>query len=392
VHWSEDKNIRWKTKIPGRGHSTPVIWGEQIYLTTAIPTGERLEAQFSHAPGAHDNGAVTHRQKFVVLAINRRDGSIQWERTVHEALPHEAGHATSSLASASPVTDGEHVFAFFGSRGLYCLDRDGALVWKTDLGDMASKHGHGEGSSPALYGNTLIVNWDHEGQSFLVAFDKRTGSERWKVLRDELTSWATPVVVEVGGKPQVIVSGTNRIHGYDLDSGEVIWSCGGLSHNIVATPVAADGMLFAGSSYGTRALLAIRLEGATGDITGSDRVAWTHHKNTPYVPSPLLYGESLYFLKHYQGILSRLDTRTGANPTGPFRLEGLYNVYASPVGASNRIYITDRDGTTLVLRHATNPEVLARNHLDDRFSASAAIVGDALYLRGERHLYCIARH
>jgi len=294
------------------------------------------------------------------------------------------------MASASPVTDGELVFAFFGSRGLYCLNRDGELVWKSDLGHMATKHGHGEGSSPALYGDTLVVNWDHEGQSFVVAFDKSTGNERWRVLRDELTSWATPVVVEVGGRDQVIVSGTNRIRGYDLGTGEVIWSCGGLSHNIVATPIAADGILYAGSSYGTRALLAIKLEGATGDITGSDQVAWTHHRNTPYVPSPLLYDDSLYFLKHYQGILSRLNTRTGAAPAGPIRLEGIYNVYASPVGASNRIYITDLDGTTLVLDHSPTPKVLARNKLNDSFSASAAIVGDAVYLRGEDHLYCLA--
>src|SRR5207249_5283353 len=205
-------------------------------------------------------------------------------QTVHRGLPHEAGHISASLASASPVTDGERVFASFGSYGLYCLDFDGRLLWEKNLGEMHSKHGHGEGSSPALHGETLVVNWDHEEQSFLVALDKRTGKQRWRVARPEDTSWATPIVVEHGGKVQVIVSGTNRIRGYDLASGEVIWECGGLSSNVVASPVAAGGVVYAGSSYDTRNLLAIRLDGAKGDITGTRQVIWSRRRGAPYVP------------------------------------------------------------------------------------------------------------
>src|SRR5207237_1428055 len=211
-------------------------------------------------------------------------GSIAWQQALHKELPHEAGHQTASLASASMVTDGEQLFAYFGSRGLYCLDMAGKLVWKKDLGEMHTKHGHGEGSSPALHGETLIVNWDHEEKSFLVALDKRTGKQRWRKSRDEDTSWATPIVVEHAGNAQVIVPGTNRLRGYDLATGEVIWECGGLSSNIVASPVAADGFVYSGSSYDTRALLAIRLEGASGDITGTKQVAWFKRKGTPYVP------------------------------------------------------------------------------------------------------------
>jgi outer membrane protein assembly factor BamB len=238
--------------------------------------------------------------------------------------------------------------------------------------------------------DTLIVNWDHEGSSFLVALDKRTGQERWKVKRNEVTSWATPIIVSHAGKTQVIVSGTSRVRGYDLANGKVLWECGGLSSNIVASPVAADGMVFAGSSYDTRALVAIRLDGAKGDITGTNRVAWSRNRSTPYVPSPLLYGDALYFLGHYQGVLTRVNAKTGEDRPGTFRLAGIQDVYASPVGAAGRVYITDRDGTTLVLSHAEKPKVLAENQLDDTFNASAAIAGRELFLRGERWLYCLA--
>jgi outer membrane protein assembly factor BamB len=391
VEWDDKKNIRWKTAIPGRGHSTPIVWGDRIFLTTAIPQGESVRPRLPERPGAHDNLMLTNHHEFVVLAVSRRDGSLLWQRSVHKELPHEAGHVTGSLASASPTTDGELVFASFGSRGLYCLDVNGKLLWERHLGEMHTKHGHGEGSSPVLHGNTLIVNWDHEEGSFLAAFDKRTGQPLWKVARAEDTSWATPIVVEHAGTVQVIVSGTNRIRGYDLASGAVLWECGGLSSNVVASPVAANGVVYAGSSYDTRALLAIRLEGAKGDITGTNQVLWTRHRGTPYVPSPLLYGDSLYTLMHYQGIVSRLNVKSGDDQGGPFRLAAISSVYASPVGAAGRIYVTSRDGVTVVMSHEDKiPKNLAVNRLDDTISASAALVGSELFLRGEKYLYCIA--
>jgi outer membrane protein assembly factor BamB len=390
VEWSESKNIRWKIALPGSGHSTPIVWGDRVFITAAVPNGDPVEPRYDTAPGTHDGVPVTRHHRFVILAVSRHEGKILWQRTLHTELPYEGGHYTGSLASASPVTDGEHLFAFFGSRGLYGLDLDGELQWKADLGEMQTKHAHGEGSSPALHGDTLVINWDHEGKSFVIAFDKRTGKERWKVEREEVTSWATPILVEQGGKLQVIISGTSRVRGYDLATGKVIWECGGLSANIVASPVAADGMVYAASSYDTRAMLAIRLDGAKGDITGTAQVVWTRTRGTPYVPSPLLYGDSLYFLRHYQGILSRVNRKTGEERYGPFRLNGIRNVYASPVGAANRIYITDREGTTLVLSHGDEPRMLALNRLNDSFSASAAVVGGELFLRGQQNLYCIA--
>ena len=390
VEWSETKNIRWKVALPGKGHSTPIVWGDRVFHTAAVPYGDALPPRYSTAPGTHDGVPVTQRHEFVVLAVSRRDGQILWQKTVHRKLPHEGGHYTGSLASNSPVTDGEHVFAFFGSHGLYCLDLNGEVKWQKQFGEMQTKHGHGESTSPVLYGDTLVINWDHEAQSFVAAFDKRTGRPLWKLDRDEETSWATPIVIEHQDQPLLIVSGTNRVRGYDLATGRVIWECGGLSSNIVASPVAAEGMLFAGSSYEKRALLAIRLDGAKGDITGSDRIAWSRSRGTPYVPSPLLYGDSLYFLTHYQGILSRVNTQTGEDQPGAIRLTGIGNVYASPIGAGRRVYVTDLEGNTIVLSHEDKPRVLSLNRLNDVIAASAAVAGRDLFLRGAKFLYCIA--
>jgi outer membrane protein assembly factor BamB len=391
IEWSEEHNVRWKVALDGVGHATPVLWGERLFLTAAVPIGDPLEPEPDTAPGAHDNAPVTHRQAFVALAVRREDGRVLWQRTLNEELPHERAHVSGTFASASPVTDGEHVFAFFGSRGLFCLDVDGHPVWQTDLGEMSVKHAHGEGSSPALFEDTLVVNWDHEGDSFAVAFDKRTGEERWRVARDEPTSWASPIVVEVGGAPQVVISGTNRVRGYDLATGEVVWECGGLSHNVVASPVSAGGVLYAGSSYEKQAMIALQLEGAKGDVTDTDSVLWYRRRMTPYVPSPLLYDGALYFLHHYQGFLARVEAVSGKQPGRPLRLVGMDDVYASPLGAAGRVYVVDRSGATAVIEHGPEPRVLSLNRLGDSFSASPIAADGELYLRGERFLYCLAR-
>lgn len=391
VEWSESKNIRWKVELPGKGHSTPIIWEDQIFLTTAVPYGEMLPPKHSTAPGTHDGVPVTQKQDFKVLAVDRRNGKIAWQTSVLKKLPHEGGHYTGSLASNSAVTDGEHVYAFFGSHGLYCLDLKGQIKWQKQFGEMQTKHGHGESASPVLFQDRLFINWDHDGPCFVAAFDKRSGQQLWKIDRDEETSWSSPIMVDHNGQPQLIVAGTNRVRAYAPQTGKIIWECGGLSSNIVATPVSAEGMLFAGSSYEKRAFLAIRLDHAHGDITQTDRVAWTRSRGTPYVPSPLLYGNSLYFLTHYQGILSRVDAVTGADNPGPIRLGGIGNIYASPVAGGGRVYVTDLDGNAIVISDDDRPAILALNKLDDEFSASAAIVGRELFLRGKRFLYCIAQ-
>ena len=391
VEWSEQKNIRWKIALPGKGHSSPIVFGDSVFLTAAVPVGEALPPVHDSAPGVHDSVPVTHRHQFVVLAVSRRDGKVLWQKVLREEFPHEGGHVTGSLASNSAVTDGERLYVFLGSRGLHCLDMKGELQWQKDLGRMQTLHSHGEGSSPVLHGDTLIVNWDHEGDSFLYAFDKRTGRQIWKVSRDEKTSWATPLVVEVDGKPQVIVSATKRVRGYDLATGALVWECAGLTDNVVSSPVHAGGMLIAGNSYYRQAMLGIRLAGAKGDITGTERVAWELNRLTPYVSSPLLYDDTLYHLRHNQNILVRLDPKTGQPRGEPLRLDGIRDfIFSSPVGAAGRIYVTARDGRTVVLRHDVKNETLAVIELEDSFSASPALVDRELYLRGERFLYCIA--
>jgi len=395
LRWSETENIRWKIPIPGKGLSTPIVWGDRVYLTTAIPVGDAVEPgeehdSESHDSGAHDNMVPTHEMQFVVLAIDRRDGTIVWRRTLRSERPHEGTHVTGSWASNTAVTDGKRLYVSFGSRGLFCLDMDGNTLWQKDLGHMMTRHAHGEGSSPALHGETLVVNWDHQGGSFIAAFHARTGKQKWKIDRDEITSWSSPLIVEYGGRTQVIVSATKRVRAYDLADGSLIWECGGLSRNVVASPVAGDGMVYVANSYDWQAMLAIRLDRAKGDITDTDAVVWKIDRHTPYVPSPLLYDGAICFLRHNQGLLSCLDAETGKPRFGPQRLEGIGNVFASPVAAAGRIYIVDRLGTAMVVKHGAPFEVLAVNRLDDSFSASPALAGRELYLRGEHSLYCIA--
>lgn len=389
VEWSETKNIKWKIPLFGEATSSPVVWDDRIFLTTAVSHGEEIDPAAGIRPGAHDNTFKVQKTEFIVFAVNRENGNILWQTTVLDDVPHESRHDTGSYASASPITDGEHIYAFFGSNGLYCLDWDGKVLWEKDLGDMHTKHGHGEGSSPTLYGDTLVVNWDHEGPSFVVALDKFTGKELWRNDRDEPTSWSTPHVVVHNDNPQVVISAANRIRSYDFGTGRLIWECGGLSHNVVAGPVSEDGFVVCGSSYEKQAILGISLEGAEGDITDTDNVTWFKRHDTPYVPSLLLYQGHVYYLRHYQGILTCLYAKTGEEVYSRARLPGIGSVYASPVAADGRIYLTSLEGNTIVFTSGPNPEVLSVNTLDDSFSASAALVGKELFLRGDNFLYCI---
>ncbi len=389
IEWSESKNLRWKTALPGLGHSSPILWGDHAYLTTAIPMGEKLPVP-GQPSGAHNNLDPFHKLQFSVLAIHRETGKIAWLKTVHTAQPHQSTHESATWASNSPVTDGEHVIASFGSAGVFCLKAaNGELVWKKDLGDMEVKHGHGEGSSPALHNNSLAINWDHEGESFVTVLDKCTGRELWRKGRNEPTNWSTPIIVQHNKQTLLIISGTNAVRAYDLTTGKVVWKASGLPHNVVASPVHYKGVVYAGASYEKRIMLAIKLDGAKGDVTGSNNILWTRRTATPYVPSPLLMpDQTLYFFHHYQGFLSKVQGFTGKD-LGPFRLNGMGNFYASPVASKDRIYLTDRSGKTLVIQHGPEPKMLSLNKLEDSFSASPAISGGALFLRGEKFLYCL---
>jgi outer membrane protein assembly factor BamB len=390
LEWGEGKNIRWKVDVPGRGKSTPVVWGDLVFLTTAAPSSK------PPAPGASSAGSshpavrtVDTAVEFVVLAYSRRDGRLQWRRTVREELPHEGTHQDGTYASGSVLTDGARVYAFFGSRGLYALDLQGKPVWEKDLGRMQTRNSFGEGASPALHGETLVVNWDHEGSDFIVGLDSRTGREKWRRERDEPTTWATPHVVVHDGKAQVVVNGRNRVVSYDVATGEPVWQAPGLTENVIPSAVSGDGMVFAMSGFRGNMAHAIDLGSARGDLTAAPGLAWSYNRDTPYVPSPLLYRGGLYFLKSNSGVLTQLDPRTGAVRYSQ-RLDGAPNVYASPVAADGRVYVLGREGTTVVLAAGAEAKVLATNVLDDSTDASLALVESEIYLRGARHLYRIS--
>ena len=385
LEWSETKNIKWKVEIPGRGSASPVVWGDRLFVLTGVPVN--APADTAHAA----LGARLVPHKFVVMAIDRRTGKTLWERVAREQAPHEATHPENGTwASSSAVTDGEHVIASFESEGLYAFDMNGKPVWQKDLGDKRMRNQFGEGSTPALHGNRLVVVWDHQGESFIVALDKRTGDELWRQKRDEIDSWATPLIVDEGGRAQVVTAGMNRVRSYDLETGELVWHAPGLTMNPIPSPVASNGLVYLTSGFRGNKLTAIRFTGAKGDLTGTDAIAWTLDRDTPYVPSPLLYGNIIYLLKTNTGILSAYDAASGKPHFQLQRLEHAPEVFASPVGAAGRVYITARDGVTVVIRNAPSFEVLAENHLSDGFDASAALSGADIYLRGYKYLYCIS--
>jgi outer membrane protein assembly factor BamB len=399
VEWSETRNVRWKTAIPGAGASTPVIWGDTIYLQTAAPIGdEKPPRQTSFAFPEQMNVykglayfRATREYEFSLVAVDRASGAIRWRKVLRVEQPAEGRHPTNTFASASPSTDGEHLMAFFGSRGLFALDMRGDVVWTRDFGEMQTRNGWGEGSSPTLFRDRVIVTWDHEGASFIAALDKRTGRELWRRDRDEPTTWATPLVVSAGGRVHVITNGRNHVRGYDVETGVDLWHGPGLTFNSIPSPVAAGGVAYLTSGFEGSVLLAVDLARARGDIEASGALLWRRNRDTPYVASPLLYDGAIYVFRSLQGILTSLDARTGAVRYGPVRIDALPDVYASPVAAAGRIYAAGRDGRVVVFRHGAAFETLAVNTLDDGFDASPAIAGDELYLRGRTSLYRISR-
>jgi outer membrane protein assembly factor BamB len=399
LHWSDSQNVKWKTDIPGRGNSSPVIWGDQIFLTTAIKTGASAAPEPPAPPAATPEAKrgpmmmtsgpqVEHR--FEVLCLDRKTGKILWQRTAITATPHEGHHPTyGSFASNSPVTDGKHVYAFFGSRGLYCYDMKGNLIWQKDFGvQMRMRMAFGEGMAPVLSGDRLFLVFDHEGDSFIVALDKNSGRELWRVNRDEKSGWAAPLVLEYGGRKQVVVSATNKVRSYDFDSGKLIWECGGLGLNTIPQPVRQDDLVFVMSGYMNPDLMAIRL-GREGNLTGTDAVVWSQTKGNSYTPSPVICDNKLYVLTD-SGTISCYNARTGEPFYHQVRLPKTYSFKSSPVGANGKLYLASENDDVVVLRMGEKYEVLATNTMPDQmFIATPAIVGGEIFLRSQNRLYCI---
>ncbi len=394
--WSDTKNIKWKAEIPGRGHSTPIVWGDKIFLTTAVPTKPQAAPAESNqtgprrgGPGGGAGANIEHR--FEVICINRKTGKVVWQKTARVATPHEGYHrAYGSFASNSPITDGKHVYAFFGSRGIYCYDMNGKLVWEKDLGvQMRMRLQFGEGVAPALDGERIILTFDQESDSFVVALDKRTGKELWRAARDERSSWSTPLIIEHAGRRQVVVSATSKVRSYDIQTGKVIWECAGLGSNVIPAPVYHNGVVYVMSGHRDPRLMAIKL-GREGDLTGTDAVLWSHTRGISYTLSPVLHEGKLYVVTD-SGQVSCFNIATGEPYYHQVRLPRPYNFKASPVGANGKLYLATEEGDVIVAKMGEKLEVISTNKLEDQvFLASPVIVEGELFLRSQNTLYCIS--
>lgn len=403
VEFSETKNVKWKVALAGRGFSTPVIWGDKMFLTTAIPTGKTIAPPPAAVPnpdpaagGGRRGGpgggvGLGEEQKFVVLCLDRKTGRTRWERTAKIAAPHEGYHRIyGSFASNAPLTDGKYLYVSFGSRGIYCYDLDGKLMWEKDPGvQMRMRLQFGEGSAPTLHGNLLIHHFDHEGGSFALALDKRNGKEVWRVKRDEQSSWSTPFIAEHQGQPQLIISASKKVRAYNPADGKLIWECAGLGSNVIPQPVQQNDLVIVMSGHREPKLMAIRL-GKAGDLTGTDAVVWSQTRGTAYTPSPVLHDNKYYTLSD-NGLLSCFNATTGEPDYQQQRLPQADSFKASPTGAAGKLYLASESGMVTVVKMGEKFEVLANNSLGEHmFIASPVVAEGELYLRSKTHLFCIS--
>lgn len=394
--WSPDTNIAWRTEVAGRGHSSPVVWGNRIFLTTSI-RGEQVPGRkapvhlgFDRKPGyVHpDSVDVDYRHTLKVLAINAVTGEKVWERTAYEGVMFDDRHRKNTFASSTVATDGKLIYAFFESLGLYCYDVDGTLKWHAQLGPII-KAGLGPGTSPVLYENLVILQCDQEmgDGSFLVALDRLTGKEVWRASRTNRRSWATPIVVRTSTRAELVASGAESVIAYDPATGRELWRANGVQSHPIPSPVAGHGLVFVTAGSQAKRALAIRL-GGTGDLTGSSSVVWQYAKGTAYVPSPILHGRYLYLMTD-KGIMTCLDALTGEVQYEGGRVPVPATFTASLVAVGERLLLTSEDGDTFVVKAGPQHEVIATNSVGEPVYASLAIAGDTIFIRGERHLWAV---
>jgi outer membrane protein assembly factor BamB len=387
LEWDERRNVRWRLQIPGRGHSTPIAVGGRLFLTTAVPTGKGTPPATPGRAGGGADGGLEHR--FEVMAVERASGRIAWQRVATVATPHEGYHRVyGSFASNSPVSDGTRVFAFFGSRGLYAYDLDGALIWQKDFGvKMRMDMAFGEGTPLTLHDGRLLLHFDHLDHGFLVMLDPASGREIWRVKRTEPYNWAAPFVAEYNGRRQIIMSGLT-VRSYDFATGALIWEAAGLGENTIPQPVQQGDLVFAMSGHTVKMLMAIRL-GRTGKLTGTDAVVWSTARGASYTPSPVLHENRLYVLTD-SGQLSNFNATTGVPLYQQARLPKPYNFKASPVGASGRLYLASEEEDVVVVQMGDTFKVLATNTMAGHsFIASPVILDGDIYLRSRTHLFRI---
>ncbi|MCI0702992.1 MAG: PQQ-like beta-propeller repeat protein [Planctomycetia bacterium] len=390
--WDAKTNIAWKAPLPGKGSSTPSVWGDRVFVLCAIKTDRVAKAEELPKPDPRfevKTNPPTHFHKFIVLCFERNSGKKLWEKLAAGMVPHEGHHGSHSYCAGSPTTDGKFLYVSFGSFGTYCYDFDGNLKWsRTDLGRLNTRLGWGEAVTPVVWGDSLLLNYDQEADSKLYCLDTATGKTKWSAKRDEKTTWSTPLVVDHGGKIQVVTNGTTRIRSYDLDSGELIWQCAGMTVNPIPSPVKFGDSAICVSGYKGSAAVSVPLS-SRGDLGAKGKVNWRYGAGMPYVPSPALVGDRLYFTQMNDNLLTVLDAKTGKVIINKERLPQTKSFYASPLTAAGRVYFVDRNGTTVVLKAGDTVDVLEVNKLDEPIDASPVAVGKQLFLRGTKHLYCI---
>lgn len=392
--WSPTKNIKWKTPIEGRAHSSPIVWGNTIFLTTAVegaavPGAKAAKHLMGDKEFVHpDSVGADRKHTFKVLALNRDTGKILWQATAWEGTPYDDRHRKSSYAASTPATDGKMVYAYFGSEGLYAYDFKGKLAWKAHLGNIATL-GMGTATSPILFENLVILQCDEDNgtSSFIVALDKRTGKEVWKTPRKIQVSWSTPLLVRTANRAELIASGTEAVISYDPATGKELWRHKGVESNAIPSPVANNEMVFLVAGFPQKIAMAIRL-GGSGDLTGTANVPWKYEKGTAYVPSPILYGDYLY-LTTDRGILTCIDAKTGEVKYEGGRIPIPATFTASPVAFEGKILMTSEDGDTFIVKSGPKHEILGTNSVGEAVYASPAIADGRIFIRGEKHLYAI---
>ncbi|MEM7622314.1 MAG: PQQ-binding-like beta-propeller repeat protein [Planctomycetota bacterium] len=380
VRFGEDEALAWKVDVPGAGLASPIVVGERVFVATAV------EAEVVPVnPMINPTGkGPWYVYSFRLLAFDRATGEVLWDKELAREKPHQSKHPDGTFADQSPVSDGERVYAFFGSRGLFCLTLEGELLWERDFGEMSIGGDLGEAATVALTSDSVIVPWSHRGDSWLAAVDKRTGEDRWRAERISRTAWSSPAVATADGRELAMVIDNEETTAYDAATGEVVWRAPGVDSSPIPTGVVADGFaVFMGSSRG----VAVRLAGATGDLAETDSIAWTARRATPYIPSPAISDGICYFLRSSDAVLSAVRLADGSAVYRGERLGDLGTVYASPVIGGGHVYVCGREGGIAVVRAGERPEVVFRTELDGGISATPAIAGGDLIVRTNEKLY-----
>ncbi len=397
LEWSRDKNLKWITPLPGRGHSSPIVWENKVFLT--------LEIEGEIVAGAHavkhlvegeeykhpDAVAAELKHTFKVICLERDTGKLLWEQIAYEGTVFDDRHRKSSHASPTPATDGKFVYAYFGTEGLYCYDLQGKLRWKASPGPIATL-GMGTATSPVLFENLIVLQCDEDNgeKSFMVAYEAKTGKEAWKVQRKVQVGWSTPLLVRTQQRPELIASGNELIISYDPKTGKELWRTKGHESNAVPTPVAGYGMVYVSTGYPLKRTLAIKL-GASGELDSLNaNIAWRYNKGSAYVPSPILYGDYLYLMTD-RGLLTCLEAKTGKVIYEGARLPVPATFTASLVACADRLLMTSEEGDTYVIKAGPQHEVVATNSLEEPVFASPAIANGMIFIRGEKNLYCIGK-